>query len=179
MKRLAVFLLAFVLVLGMVPVTAQAAEVIASGKWCSGIIWTRYDDGTLAFSGTGAVEMYEEYNANMTGATRMVFEDGITAINRVDYADEVVSVEIADTAKSIGSSAFIACTKLTTVDIGDGVESIGERCFQDCENLKQVKLGAKLKTIGEMAFCYTGIESLTIPSGVTAIGDSAFAGTAL
>ncbi len=55
---------------------------------------------------------------------------------------------------TIGTSAFNACTGLTSVTIPNSVTSIGEFAFSGC----------------------TGLTSITIPSGITSIGSNAFNG---
>ena len=182
MKRYVTLLLALVLILGMVPVSVQAAEVITSGEWCPGINCVRYADGTLEFTGTGVLTGSEKYWPNeFYDATRLVIGNGITAIDESFFPGSmaVASIEIADSVESIGESVFANYQELTTVKLGNGVKTIGERCFQSCEKLTSVDVGTGLQTIGIMAFAYSGIQQITIPSGVKTIEERAFASSAL
>ena len=80
---------------------------------------------------------------------------------------------------SIGDSAFVGCTGLTSIDIPDGVKSIGFAAFRECTGLTSVTIGNGVESIGEYAFLNcTGLTSVTIGNGVESIGSSAFSGTA-
>ena len=180
-KRMLSMLLVLILVLGMVPVSAQAAEIIASDEWCPGIICTRYADGTLEFTGSGILTGTEKFLPDMYNATCLVIGSGITAIDESfnAHSPNVVSIEIEDTVQSIGGGVFAGCPMLTKVKLGNSMKAIGARCFQDCTNLTDIDLGTSLETIGEMAFYGTGIQQITIPASVTTIEERAFSGSAL
>ena len=76
---------------------------------------------------------------------------------------------------SIGYSAFLGCTGLTSVTIGNGVTNIGDSAFDSCTGLTSVTIGNGVTSIGGGAFygC-TGLTSITIPDSVTSIGGGAF-----
>lgn len=59
---------------------------------------------------------------------------------------------IPSTVKTIGESAFVGCTGLTSIEIPEGVATISEYAFQDCAELTEVILQAGIKKIGECAF---------------------------
>ena len=61
---------------------------------------------------------------------------------------------IPESVTTIGSSAFLGCTSLTSVTIPEGVTTIGENAFYNC----------------------SALTSVTIPEAVTKIGSSAFYG---
>ena len=97
------------------------------------------------------------------------------------YSGKVVipeSVEHEGTAysvTSIGSTAFSACSGLTSVTIGNSVESIGSYAFRACSGLTSVTIPNSVERIGEFAFMYCrGLTSVTIGNSVTSIGSSAF-----
>ena len=74
------------------------------------------------------------------------------------YSGKVVipeSVEHEGTAysvTSIGSTAFSACSGLTSVTIGNSVESIGSYAFRACSGLTSVTIPNSVKSIGDRAF---------------------------
>ena len=75
----------------------------------------------------------------------------------------------------IGSSAFYACTALTSITIPNSVTSIGEYAFYSCKSLTSVTIPNSVTSIGKEAFAYcSGLTSVTIPNSVKSIGEYAF-----
>ena len=102
----------------------------------------------------------------------------ITALG--DYAfyveDNLASVEIPKTVKSIEEKCFYTCKMLQTVTFkGDGLEFIGDRAFMSC-NLQSFEIPSTVTTIEEGAFGYAKFKSITIPKSLTKCGRSLFFG---
>ena len=82
---------------------------------------------------------------------------------------------IPNSVTSIGRSAFLGCSGLTSVTIPNSVTSIGEYAFSNCKGLTSVIIPNSITSIGSFAFCNcTGLTSVTIPNSVTSIGEWAF-----
>lgn len=91
------------------------------------------------------------------------------------YSASCVSAEIGSDCTSIGQSAFLRFSGLTSVIIGDSVTSIGPSAFYSGSSLTSVIIGNSVATIGSNAFIYcSSLTSVTIPNSVTSIGNHAF-----
>ncbi|MBE6949052.1 MAG: hypothetical protein E7456_04320 [Ruminococcaceae bacterium] len=107
-KRILALIMSLVLVFGILPATAFAAEVIASGECGNDVTWVYTDDGIITISGEGRMWDYEEDEVpswwEYTGfIERVVIEEGVTYIG--DYAfsnDNVGTIEIPASVTSIG-----------------------------------------------------------------------------
>jgi hypothetical protein len=76
---------------------------------------------------------------------------------------------------SIGSSAFLSCSSLTSITIPNTVVSIGAGAFVYCTGLATVTIGNGVRSVGALAFQGCGkISYLMIPDSVTNIGVGAF-----
>ena len=87
--------------------------------------------------------------------------------------EHIVKYKLSGT--SIGTSAFVSCTRLTSITIPSGVTTIGNNVFQGCTGLTSVTIPNSVTSIGSYAFenC-TVLTLVTIPDSVTTIGERAF-----
>ena len=164
LKRLTSVLLVLGIVLGLMPLSAFAAEPEDTAE-------TTF---TVTKPDNGGVDTY----------TFRPLKDGTVELTAFDTTATVAYVEIPSTATSdgkeysvtsIGTGAFGGRTELTTVILPDSVTSVGAASFISCENLKEVNLGNSVRSIGDNAFMHcTSMEKLTIPKSIEEIGYGAF-----
>ena len=78
---------------------------------------------------------------------------------------------------SIGSSAFLVCTGLTSITIPASVTSIGSYAFSGCTGLTSITIPSGVTSIGMNAFSNcTCLRELIIPNTVTSIDMSVLSG---
>lgn len=159
-KRLISVLLVLGMVLGLMPLSAFAAEPENTAG--NIITVTEQDNGGVD---TYTFEPRNDGTVELTG-----FSTTATAAYAV-----IPSTAQGHTVTSIETSAFADCGKLKTVILPDSVTSVGAASFINCENLNEVNLGNSVRSIGDNAFMHcTSMEKLTIPKSIEEIGYGAF-----
>ncbi|MBR6727008.1 MAG: leucine-rich repeat protein [Clostridia bacterium] len=98
-------------------------------------------------------------------------------------------VTLPDSITEIGANAFADCTALEGVTLGGGLTDIGQRAFAGCTALQWVSvptasawLSIRFESAASNPFSYadelrvggTAVTALSVPAGVTEIGDFAF-----
>lgn len=160
LKRLTSVLLVLGIVLGLMPLSAFAAE-----------------PAKKPFT-----EFTEEVNGNTY--TYMPLDDSTVELTEFDPKATAAYVEIPSTATSdgkeysvtsIGNGAFAGHDELKTVKLPDSIISIGTGAFGYCSHLTTVNLGNSVRSIGENAFTFCmSMEELTIPQSIEVIEHGAF-----
>lgn len=91
----------------------------------------------------------------------------------------LTGIQIPESVKYIGDSAFQGCINLTKVSIPNGVTSIGTSAFEACWELTDIIIPGSVASIGSRAFCecssMTGVE-IQDSAVNKSIGDEAFRG---
>ena len=100
----------------------------------------------------------------------------------------LTGVELPEGVISIGREAFSGCSGLTSMAIPSSMASIDSRAFYGCSGLTSINVDSENewycsidgvlydKDATELICCPGGLVLVTIPSGVTSIGDDAFCG---
>ena len=115
-----------------------------------------------------------------TKVTSFTIPQGVTEIPAsCFYGSAITTINIPTSVKTIGNWAF-QNAKLTEVVIPSSVTSIGKwafGCKNDNPTLQSVIIEANITEIPECCFyLQTKLTSLSLPEGITAIGDDAFCG---
>ncbi len=166
--------------------------MIASGEGDT-YAWTLTSDGTLTISGTRMPDWSYSTEAPWSGysndITVAVIEPGVGNIGAYAFygCSGLTEITIPEGVTTIGDSAFEFCDSLTAITIPDSVTAIGNDAFAHCTRLTAINIAAENenycsvdgilydKPITRIVQVPQGITgSVTIPDGVTVIGDSAF-----
>lgn len=179
-KRIIALVLCAVLMIGVMPAAAMAADVVDSGEFGDGLKWVLTKDYTLAVSGEG--EMGFDYWGDapwidyISVIRSVVIENGVTDIADGAFTEcyDLTSVDISASVTEIGDEAFWRCDKLSEVTISNGLKKIGGSAFWGCHNLTNITLPESVTSIGSYAFAHSGLSEITISANVQEIGGSAF-----
>ncbi len=114
----------------------------------------------------------------------------IIGVHSFSCEDDLTSIVLPDSIKTIEWEAFSRCPSLRSVTFGRGIEQVGEFAFLECEALTELHI-ADIKAFCHIAFdgqhatplqyadeLYLGgvlVEELVIPEGTERVGDYAFA----
>ena len=185
-RRILSLVLAFVMVIGLLPVSAFAATLDNGIRY-----WVYADYVEITGYGGTATEVVipaeieglpvtaigKEAFYNHKKLTRIELPDGITTIGDSAFynCSSLTSINVPDSVTTISRYAFYNCSKLTSINIPDEITVIEPCTFCKCESLTSIDLPDGVTSIGGSAFEYcTNLASIEIPEGVASIGDRAF-----
>lgn len=113
--------------------------------------------------------------AGLPSKKNVVIPNGVEEIYKnAFYRCNIEAVTMPDSLKVIGTCAFQECKMLNTVKFGSRLTRICERAFSACKNLKQVVLPDRLERMDLSAFSNSGLESITLGSGLNSLSDCVF-----
>ncbi|MBQ5327833.1 MAG: leucine-rich repeat protein [Oscillospiraceae bacterium] len=162
------------------------------------------DTGTLTVAGKGAIPSYRysyapwyQYRESVksivvsegitevgerafywcTNCTSLTLPESLTAIREYGFNNlrALEYVTLPSNLKTLEFCAFSECVALKEIVIPDSVTSCGSSAFSNCYGLLEAVIGKGLKQIpNSMFFGDRNLESVTLPEGLTYIGDTAF-----
>ena len=146
---------------------------------------TDYPKIALDLSNTTGLTYFSYGFYNCKGLTSIVFPEGITSIPYFEYCNSLTSITIPASVENV--SSITNCPKLTTFEVDANNEYLstsddGKILYnKDKTELiaypsatGAVTIPSGVTTIGSSAFSYSGITSVTIPDSVTYISSYAF-----
>ena len=111
--------------------------------------------------------------ASTSGFTSITLPSNLVTIgNQVFQNSDLTSIIVPNSVTSIGQLAFDS-SPLTSAVINNG--TIGDNAFRNITTLTSLTLNSGVTSIGQQSFDNLGITTVTIPSTVTSMGNSAFA----
>ena len=168
LKRLTSILLVLGMVLGLMPLSAFAAEPEDTAE----------KSFPVKVSDNGGENIYAyrllgDDTAELTGFLPEVSVADVEIPSTATLNGKVYSVV------SIGDSAFIGCTALKSVRFEASIKSIRSHAFAYCTALKSVQFEAPIESIGDGAFLEcTELGEVELPASIISIGTAAFLGCA-
>lgn len=95
------------------------------------------------------------------------------------YTDRMItSCEINPNTRIINSSAFLACTELTSIHIPYSVVTIGDSAFQNCSSMTSITFAenSQVDSIAGVFYGCSSLQSFIIPANCTELGYMTFYG---
>ena len=165
-------------------ITANAADILDSGKCGDNVTWQVDSEGTLTISGKGEVAESpwdDSDKFDKESVKKLIIKEGVTAVYGSPFLDltNIGSISIPDSSFSLDgiSSGTFRDTKWFENEKAKGSFVILNGYLLDGSNCKgEVIIPNTVKHIVYMAFAGNeDITSVTIPDSVTSIGSGAFA----
>ena len=112
----------------------------------------------------------------VTGHSENIYGD-VIIVNGITYKGKSYKVLEVKGDKNRDNAAFYGCDEIYSVTIPNSVKTIGDYAFACCEELSSLTLGNSVESIGANAFWLCkGTSELTLPKSVESMGDNPFGG---
>ena len=125
------------------------------GQVIDGIDYLLYSSDNTAYVSSGT-----RYYGDIIIPEKVVYRDKeysvVGIVNNAFYSENLTSVTIPNTFRSIPSHAFAHCSKLTRVNFPNSISSIGDGAFYKCTSLMEIELPNSVILVGDSAFRHTG-----------------------
>ena len=145
----------------------------------SGAQIVAYDAGRAATEWSNAADELPAYALAAKPLRQVTLPAALTIVGEGAFAGcrQLTAIEFPATIATIGDFAFSA-TGLTAVTVPAGVTSMGKEVFAHCPSLATAVVNSLI--VGDAAFLDdAALATVTLGSGVTRVGQKAFAGTGL
>lgn len=122
-----------------------------------------------------------ENNPNFSSVGGVLFSKDKTTLVYYLPTREDAEYTVPDGTKEIADKAFSENVSLTKVTLPASLERVGANAFSNCMGLETVSFAAESKqlVIDDRAFNNTAVSSVSLPAGVSALGDEVFTNSAL
>lgn len=179
-------------------ITANAVEIVKSGKCGENVTWTLDSNNTLTISGEGKMDDSIFYNDEgiithpwgyLSEHYNLVVEEGITHIANYAFIFDKISFisPLPETLTSIGESAFAWVNGFDSFLITENISNIGKSAFEGC-GISYISVDSNNESFSSengilfnkdktSILCFpmkNNIKDYTIPSTVTTIEERSF-----
>ena len=197
-KRILSLLLALVMLLGMLPTVALAAEneTPTSGRCGENVTWSYdADTQTLTISGSGATYDYGSKvakappyaDSSVYPIKHFVVDEGITKIGKYvlySYVNSaaanttVLDIKLPESLTEVSTYAIYKNAALKSITFPKNVTSFSATgsTISGCTALEEIIFEGKVEEIGQVYRNCSALKSAVIPAGTIAIASSAFSG---
>ncbi len=145
---------------------------------CKGLTTVRLSSG-LVEMGDSAFRYNDNLTYNIYDNAKYLGNETNPYVLLAGYTDRMItSCEINPNTKMINSSAFLACTELTSIHIPYSVVAIGDSAFQNCRSMTSITFDAnsQVKSIAGVFYGCSSLQSIIIPANCTELGYMTFYG---
>lgn len=187
---------AFTNVSGLTSISISGSSTIGASAFagCTDLVRVNSEtDGVFDLS--GILTIGNDAFSGVTGIQTLTFNTALTSIGERAFKNcyQIGSIDVKSSTVTIGASAFSGCYGLTSLTIGvipNGglLYAFGEADTAMQSHMVEINMGAKYHiptnltnitllntTVGYRAlYRMSTVETVTLPAGVTAIGESAF-----
>ncbi|MBQ7005055.1 MAG: leucine-rich repeat domain-containing protein [Clostridia bacterium] len=177
-KRILSVLLAVLMVISVISLSAGATEIVANGTCGENLVWTLDSEGTLTITGTGDMEEFDHishvpWSHEKDTVKKVIINSGVTSItnNALEGMNELKYVSISETVAEMDTfnsrNPFKDCDKLEEIFVNSE-----NPFFKSDDGILYNKDMTVLRVYpsGKQG------ESFIIPESVTKTGDEAFYG---
>lgn len=122
-----------------------------------------------------------ENNPNFSSVDGVLFSKDKTTLVYYLPTREDAEYTVPDGTKEIADKAFSENVSLTKVTLPASLERVGANAFSNCMSLETISFAAESKqlVIDDRAFNNTAVSSVSLPAGVSALGDEVFTNSSL
>ncbi len=132
---------------------------------------------TYRVIGIGRYGIYGNQMTSQNKTKTVIVSEGIEylADDALTYMVSATSITLPSTLKTIGKTALLKNSALTSITIPDGITELPQGVLQNCTKLQSVTIPSSVKSFGISLFSgCKALKSVTVPDGVPEIPNYCF-----
>ena len=109
--------------------------------------------------------------------TEIILPDGLQSIGYSAFSNSgLIEITLPDSVDELGNNMFQGCISLERAVLPQGIQKINDYMFSGCSALVGYTIPDSVMSIGNYAFSSSGLIEITIPVGVSELGNGIFQG---